>query len=62
MKRKEVWKEARKIWKQKRKIKDFNGISIVKLENKEWGIDISSNFFIFKNQIQEFLNSLEKDV
>ena len=58
MRESEVWQEATKIWEKREKIKDFDGVSVVRL-GSGYAIDISGNFFSLKQQVRRFLDGLE---
>lgn len=55
----EVWPLATEIWEKRKKIKNFDGVSIVKLKSG-YGIDTSDNFFSLKQQVRRFLDGLEE--
>jgi len=64
MKESEVWQEATKVWEKRKKIDgrdgyEFEGLSVMKLESGEWGIDMPDKFYLTTTQVHRFLDGLE---
>lgn len=60
MKFEQAKKAFDKLCKARKKIKDFNGISIMYLDTRdEWLVDISNHYFIYPDQVDQFLKELK---